>query len=96
MFLNYIKLFIFFIRLFILFLLFQLGTIYIWTIVYNVVRIYSCKISNNEVKVDDSKGNPASQLETDPENISRSQTDHVKQLEIESTVSNGRPKVNLI
>lgn len=78
------------------FLLFQIGTIYIWSIVYNIVRIYSSKIFN-EVKVDDSMISSNSILENDPENISndRSHNDHVKQFEIECTNSNGHVKVAL-
>ncbi|WJX91582.1 hypothetical protein P8452_73336 [Trifolium repens] len=62
-----------------------IGTIYIWSIVYNIVRINSSKIIN-EVKVDDSMISS----ENDPQNISkdRSHTDHVKQFEIECTNSN--------
>jgi hypothetical protein len=71
---------------------FQIGTIYIWSIVYNIVRINSSKIIN-EVKVDDSMISS----ENDPQNISkdRSHTDHVKQFEIECTNSNERVKVPL-
>ncbi|XP_061362921.1 protein PIN-LIKES 3-like [Gastrolobium bilobum] len=84
-----------------------LGSFCIWTYVYNIVRIYSHKITN-EVKVDDSAMNPvsASTTETDPENVStcstgelvivdnRSQTkDHVKQFEIACTVPDGQAKV---
>lgn len=72
-----------------------IGTIYIWSIVYNIVRIYSSKISN-EVKVDDSMISSNSALENDPENISkdRSHNNHVKQFEIECTNSNGQVKVS--
>jgi hypothetical protein len=75
---------------------FQIGTIYIWSIVYNIVRINSSKIIN-EVKVDDSMISSNSALENDPENISkdRSHTDHVKQFQIECTNSNDRVKVPL-
>jgi hypothetical protein len=75
---------------------FQIGTIYIWSIVYNIVRINSSKIVN-EVKVDDSTINSNSALENDPENMSkdRSHTDHVKQFQIECTNSNDRVKVPL-
>lgn len=85
---------------FTVFVVFQLGSIYIWSYVYNIVRIYSPKISN-EAKVDDSA------LETDPENNSTcsmgalvlakdgSQTDHEKQFEIESAMPNGGSKVAL-
>ncbi|CAI8606684.1 unnamed protein product [Vicia faba] len=71
-----------------------IGSIYIWTIVYNIVRVYSSQISN-EVKVDDSMITPNSTLEIDQENISkdRSHTNYVKQLEIECTTSNERVKV---
>ena len=82
--------------LFLSFILFQIGTIYIWSIVYNIVRIYSSKISN-EVKVDDSMICSNSALENDPENISKdiSHNGHVKQFEIECTNSNGQVKVAL-
>jgi hypothetical protein len=75
---------------------FQIGTIYIWSIVYNIVRINSSKITN-EVKVDDSMISSNSALENDPENMSkdRSHTDHVKQFQIECTNSNDRVKVPL-
>lgn len=72
-----------------------IGTIYIWSIVYNIVRIYSSKISN-EVKVDDSMISSNSAVENDPENISkdRSHNDHAKQFEIECTNSHGQVKVS--
>ncbi|KAK2391373.1 protein PIN-LIKES [Trifolium repens] len=71
-----------------------MGTVYIWSIVYNIVRVYSSKIAN-EVKVDDYTISSDYALENDPENISkdRSQTDHVKQFEVECTNSNGRAEV---
>ncbi|XP_061362918.1 protein PIN-LIKES 3-like [Gastrolobium bilobum] len=88
-----------------------LGSIYIWTYVYNIVRIYSSKIST-EVKVDDSMINPvfATAIETDPENLltrstggalvtvdDRSQSnDHVKQFEIECTMPDKQAKVEKI
>ena len=63
---------------------------------YNIVRIYSSKISN-EVKVDDSMISSNSALENDQENISkdRSHNDLTKQFEIECTNSNGQVKVAL-
>lgn len=77
----------------------------IWSYVYNIVRIYSRKISN-VVKVNDPTENPVSRTGTDPENLSscstgalatvddRSQTNvHVKQLEIECTEPDGQAKV---
>ncbi|XP_015948227.1 protein PIN-LIKES 3-like isoform X2 [Arachis duranensis] len=72
-----------------------LGSIYIWSYVYNIVRIYSSKVSS----VDDSKVKAViiatENDDIDSENPSKlvtvddkSQTnDHVKQLEIESVVS---------
>ncbi|KAK7277136.1 hypothetical protein RIF29_18286 [Crotalaria pallida] len=82
-----------------------LGVIYTWTYAYNIVRIYSPKISNGVI-VDGSKENPVRGTENDPENLSkcstgafstvedRSQTnDHMKQLEIECTVPDGQAKV---
>jgi hypothetical protein len=73
-----------------------MGTVYIWSIVYNIVRVYSSKTAN-EVKVDDYTISSDYALENDPENISkdRSQTDHVKQFEVECTNSNGRAEVPL-
>ncbi|KAG5043113.1 hypothetical protein JHK87_007028 [Glycine soja] len=75
-----------------------LGSVYIWSYAYNLVRLYSPKISN-EVKVDDNSivENPVSTTKSDPENPStfstelpfvsaddRSQTeDHVKHFEIQ-------------
>ncbi|KAI5423362.1 hypothetical protein KIW84_046362, partial [Lathyrus oleraceus] len=49
-----------------------IGSIYVWTIVYNIVRVYSINISDDE---------------------DRAHTNHVKQLEIECTISNERVKV---
>ncbi|KAL5052771.1 hypothetical protein RYX36_033453 [Vicia faba] len=71
-----------------------IGSIYIWTIIYNIVGMYSSQISK-EVIVDDSMIIPNSTLEIDQENISkdRSHTNHVKQLEIECTTSIGRVKI---
>ncbi|KAK2445263.1 hypothetical protein P8452_23118 [Trifolium repens] len=71
-----------------------MGTVYIWSIVYNIVRVYSSKTAN-EVKVDDYTISSDYALENDPENISkdRSQTNHVKQFEVECTNSNGRAEV---
>ncbi|XP_027186613.1 protein PIN-LIKES 3-like isoform X2 [Cicer arietinum] len=81
-----------------------IASIYIWSIVYNIVRIYSNKISN-EVKVDDSTNiTPVCALENGQENIStcyvgpsvsndKSHADHVKQFGIECTIPNGRGKV---
>ncbi|KAL5139176.1 Protein PIN-LIKES 3 [Glycine soja] len=44
------------------------GHIYIWTFVYNIIRVYSCRIFNVN-KVDDSTVGPAA-IETDLENYS--------------------------
>ena len=90
-----------------MFLIFQLGSIYTWSYVYNIVRIYTRKISNLAT-VDDSTVSAVSATETDTENPSkcstealvtaedRSQTnDHVKQLEIECTVPDEQAKVNI-
>ncbi|KHN44555.1 protein PIN-LIKES 3-like [Glycine soja] len=82
-----------------------LGSVYIWSYAYNLVRLYSPKISN-EVKVDDNSivENPVSTTKSDPENPStfstelpfvsaddRSQTeDHVKHFEIQCTGHNGQ------
>lgn len=87
------------------FFVFQLGSVYIWSYAYNLVRLYSPKISN-EVKVDDNSvvENPVSTTKSDPENPStfstelpfvsaddRSQTeDHVKHFEIQCTGHNGQ------
>ncbi|XP_020222873.1 protein PIN-LIKES 3 [Cajanus cajan] len=46
-----------------------IGHIYIWTFVYNVIRVYSCKICNLN-KVDGSTVGPVSAIETDLENHS--------------------------
>lgn len=82
-----------------------IGTFYIWSYVYNIVRIYSSKISN-VVKVDDPAENPVSGKGTDPENLSSCSTGalttvddrshtivHMKQLEIECTEPDGQVKV---
>ncbi|MED6171367.1 hypothetical protein PIB30_040144 [Stylosanthes scabra] len=69
-----------------------LGSIYIWSYVYNIVRIYSRKVSS----VDDSIVKEVIATENgDTENPSKSQTDdHVKQLEIECIVSHQQAKVS--
>ncbi|KAK7386133.1 hypothetical protein VNO78_26123 [Psophocarpus tetragonolobus] len=81
-----------------------LGSVYIWCYAYNLVRVYSPKITN-EVKVDDgSMINQESSIKTDPENPTtsstglalvsaddRSQTeDHVKHFEIQYAVRDGQ------
>ena len=53
---------------FTVFLVFQIGYTYAWSITFNVVRIYSPKISN-EVKVDETTENSKSATEHDPENL---------------------------
>ncbi|KAE9611218.1 hypothetical protein Lal_00012001 [Lupinus albus] len=76
-----------------------LGSIFIWSYAYNIVRIYSREPSSI-TKVDSTK-NAVSVAETDPENLSKCSTeafhsaedksksnDHVKRLEIECTVPN--------
>ncbi|TKY68934.1 transporter YBR287W [Spatholobus suberectus] len=81
-----------------------LGSIYIWSYAYNLVRLYTPKISNEVQVDDDSMVNPASTTKTDPENPStcstglpivtaedRSQTeDRVKHFEIQCTVRDGQ------
>ncbi|KAF1889926.1 hypothetical protein Lal_00025256 [Lupinus albus] len=82
-----------------------LGAIFVWFYGYNIVRVYSSKISN-VVKDSDSTENPLSGTETDPENLSKcyigalvsaeenSQTnDQVKQLERECTMPYEQAKV---
>ncbi|XP_057458309.1 protein PIN-LIKES 3-like [Lotus japonicus] len=68
-----------------------LGSVYTWSYVYNIIRIYNSSKISNEVNLDDS-------LKSHPENISTCsagalvttqdglQTDQVKQLEIECTM----------
>ncbi|KAK7268728.1 hypothetical protein RIF29_21436 [Crotalaria pallida] len=81
-----------------------IGNIYIWSFMYNIVRVYSCK-SSNVNKVDDSAANSAASIEADLENHSESSigkqfiaedisetNDRVTQLEIERTLPNGRAK----
>ncbi|KAG5037406.1 hypothetical protein JHK86_018246 [Glycine max] len=46
----------------------EIGYTYAWSITFNVVRIYSPKISN-EVKVDETTENSKSATENDPENL---------------------------
>ncbi|KAJ1415397.1 Membrane transport protein [Sesbania bispinosa] len=71
----------------------RLGSVYIWTYVYNIVRVYSPKISN-EVKVDDSTINPISALEIDTVTAKdRQQTNHMKQLEIECAMPDNKAEV---
>lgn len=82
----------------------QLVTIYVWTIVYNIIRVCSHKISN-EAKIDGTVVNPKSTiLDADTENISpcssittiedKSQTkDDVKHIEIECTISDRQTEV---
>ncbi|OIW17612.1 hypothetical protein TanjilG_28962 [Lupinus angustifolius] len=82
-----------------------LGAIFIWSYAYNIVRIFSPKISN-VIKVDGATQNPVSGTETDPENLSICSTktmhvaedrlstnDDVKELEIQCTMPNGQAKV---
>ncbi|CAL0318597.1 unnamed protein product [Lupinus luteus] len=82
-----------------------LGAIFTWFYGYNIVRIYSSKISN-VVKDSDSTENPLSGTETDPENLLKcsigalviaeenSQTNgQVKQLERECTMPDEQAKV---
>ncbi|KAE9605269.1 putative membrane transport protein [Lupinus albus] len=82
-----------------------LGAIFVWFYGYNIVRVYSSKISN-VVKDSDSTENPLSGTETDPENLSKcyigalvsaeenSQTnDQVKQLERECTMPYEQAKI---
>ncbi|XP_020235383.1 protein PIN-LIKES 3 isoform X1 [Cajanus cajan] len=81
-----------------------LGSVYIWSYAYNLVRLYSPKISK-EIKVDDgSMVNLVLATKTDPENPStcstglpvvtaddRSQPEnHVKQFEIQCTMRDGQ------
>ncbi|XP_054805437.1 protein PIN-LIKES 3-like [Prosopis cineraria] len=74
-----------------------IGSIYIWCYVYNIVRIYTCEISNIN-RVDDSTVASVSAAERDPENLSACSTgqlvnvgkisqenDQMGQLEIECT-----------
>ncbi|KAL5139177.1 Protein PIN-LIKES 3 [Glycine soja] len=79
------------------------GHIYIWTFVYNIIRVYSCRIFNVN-KVDDSTVGPAA-IETDLENYSTrpvvtaedlSQTnDHVSQFGSECALPGGRDRMSL-
>ncbi|KAK7278502.1 hypothetical protein RJT34_23532 [Clitoria ternatea] len=82
-----------------------IGNIYIWTFVYNIIRIYSCRIFN-ENKVDDSTVSSVSAREADLENNSKSSigpmtttediletNDHVTKTEIECTIPSGITKV---
>ncbi|RDX67948.1 Protein PIN-LIKES 3, partial [Mucuna pruriens] len=46
-----------------------IGQIYIWTFVYNIIRVYSCQIFNMN-QVNDSTVGPVSAIETDLENHS--------------------------
>ncbi|CAL0329499.1 unnamed protein product [Lupinus luteus] len=71
-----------------------LGAIFVWSYAYNLVRIFSPKISN-VIEVDDATQNPVSRTETDPENLSKCSTKamHVKELEIQCTTPNGQAKV---
>lgn len=86
---------------------FQVGSIYIWSYVYNLVRIFTCKSSNIDT-VQDSTVNSVSATETDPENHSKCSTgqlvtvgdssqanDHVGQLEIECKMPDKETKVVL-
>ncbi|XP_027336088.1 protein PIN-LIKES 1-like isoform X1 [Abrus precatorius] len=84
-----------------------LGSIYIWSYAYNLVRIYARKVSN-EVKVEDSMVNiPVAATKTDPEDLSTCSTElpivtandrsqienHVKQFEIQCTMPNEQAKI---
>ncbi|KAI4345866.1 hypothetical protein L6164_012954 [Bauhinia variegata] len=82
-----------------------IGTIYIWTYTYNLVRVYSCK-NSNVCQVDGSTENQLSAPKSDPEDISKCSTgqfiaagdkresnDRVCQLDIESTMQDGKEKV---
>ena len=51
-----------------MFMVFQVGYICAWSFTFNVIRIYSPKISD-AVKVDESSRNPKSATKTDPENL---------------------------
>lgn len=88
-------------------MIYQIGNIYTWSFVYNIVRVYSCKSSNVD-KVIDSTVNSASAVETDLENHSKTSigpefaakdisetNDRVTRLEIESTLPDGHAKVRL-
>lgn len=88
-----------------MFLVFQLGSVYIWSYAYNLVRLYSPKKISNEVEVDEgSMVNSVCATKTDPENPSTCSTglpilsaddksqseDHVKHFEIQRTVRDGQ------
>ncbi|CAJ1948099.1 unnamed protein product [Sphenostylis stenocarpa] len=77
-----------------------LGSVYIWSFAYNLVRLYAPKISN-EAKIDEnSMVNPISITKTDPENPSTCSTcatddeshtqDHLKNFEIQCTRCDGK------
>ncbi|KAF7837438.1 protein PIN-LIKES 3-like [Senna tora] len=82
-----------------------MGSIYIWSYVYNIVRIYTCKANSSNLSKDESSAViSVSATETDPENLSKCSTGqlvtvenssqengHTGQLEIECT--NGEAKV---
>ncbi|KAI4318137.1 hypothetical protein L6164_025943 [Bauhinia variegata] len=57
-----------------------IANIYIWTYVYNIVRVYSCN-SSNVSKVDYSTVNPASAPETKPENDSECSTESLVKID---------------
>ncbi|XP_047158500.1 protein PIN-LIKES 3-like, partial [Vigna umbellata] len=80
-----------------------LGSVYIWSYAYNLVRLYAPKICNEAKIAENSMENPMSITKTDPENPSTCSTglpfvsvvgdksqsqDHVKNFEIHSTNSN--------
>ncbi|CAJ1948101.1 unnamed protein product [Sphenostylis stenocarpa] len=82
------------------------GYTYAWSFTFNIVRIYSPKISN-VVKVDESTVNPKSAIESDPENLLKSSCGELimnggdtakpnggmDQPEFECKVPNGQAKV---
>ncbi|KAK7391641.1 hypothetical protein VNO78_20058 [Psophocarpus tetragonolobus] len=73
-----------------------IGNIYIWSFVYNIIRVYSCQILNVK-KIDDSEVGPGSAIQTDLENHSSGQVvievDHSETNDHVTTLPGVRAKV---
>lgn len=87
------------------FMMFQIGAIYLWSYVYNIVRIHSNKNSEG-AKLDDFTESTKSEVETAenlsnsrlgsllPLNLSSPKEDHLDHLELDrANISEGKPKV---